>query len=289
MNTNIILLQIRKDIRHFRWLLIGWFGLIALQIVTGTMDLWISNYLVYKVVSMVFIPLAPLLQTIFLAIFVCLLIQDEPQVGSSAFWFTRPISRLELVSAKGLFMVVFFLVPVLLVELLLMACHGTAPYHIILAVPEILLEQVSIIVPCWILAAITSRFTFFVLAGISAMAFNWIIGFIVSISKWVMLNTFDIGDISLYQCAGVIVSLLFAAAGTGVIIYQYLTRKTRYSVVFALVLLVSIPAITYGWKWNFLKSKTAPVDKIMVNPDKISIQPDLSSIYTSDNYMPQLF
>lgn len=289
MNTNIVLLQIRKDIRHFRWLLMGWFGLIALQIVAGTMDLWVSNYLVYKVVAMVFIPLAPLLQTTLLAIFVCLLIQDEPQVGSTAFWFTRPISRLELISAKGLFMGLFFLVPALLVELLLLACHGTAPYHIILAVPEIILEQFSIIVPCWILAAVTSRFAFFVLAGIGAMAFNGVIAFIISMSKWVTLKTFDIEDLSLYQCAGIITSLLVAAAGIGIIIYQYLARKTRYTVVFALILLISMPAITYGWKWNFLKSKIAPVDKTMVNPDNISLQPDLNSFYTSDDYRPQLF
>jgi len=288
VNTNIILLQIRKDIRHFHWLLMGWAGLMVLQLAAGTMDLWINNYLVYKVVSMVFIPLAPLMQTIFLAIFVCLLIQDEPLVGSTAFWFTRPISRLELASAKALFMCVFFLFPILLVELLLLTCHGAALGHIILAVPEIILGQFSIIVSCWILAAVTSRFAFFVLAGIGALAFNVIISSIVSMLKLVAFKTFDIEDIALYQCAGVVLSLLIAVAGIGIIIHQYLTRKTRYSVVFALILLISIPAITYGWKWDFLKSKIAPVDKAIVNPDNVGIQAD-SNTYASDDYSSQLF
>lgn len=285
---NMVLHLIWKDIRHFRWLLVGWAGLIALQLFAGTTDLWINNYLVYKVVSLFSSAFVPLLQTIYLAVFICLLIQDEPQIGTTAFWFTRPISRLELFSAKALFMFLLFLIPSLLAELLLLACHGTALYHVTLAIPEIILERLAVIVPCWILTAITPSFAIFALAGIGAIAFNGIISFVVGLLKLATFMTPDISTISLYQSAGVVVYLLIIIAGTGIIIYQYLTRKTRSSLVFAVILLLSMPAITYSWRWNFLKSKALPVNEKILNLGNISIQAD-SNIYASDDYKLQLF
>ena len=95
----------RKDVRHLRWLLVGWFLLVALQ--TGLMAsgaaAWNNDAALQMALQMLGW-LVPFLKWILLIVLIPLLIQDEPLTGHTAFWFTRPIGRADLLKSKALFL-----------------------------------------------------------------------------------------------------------------------------------------------------------------------------------------
>src|SRR6202000_1816827 len=79
--------------------------------------------------------LTPFLELLFLAVFVPFIIQEEPLVGTTAFWQTRPLSRLQLLRSKLLFILAVFVLPPLVVKTGVLAANGIAPRDIALAIP----------------------------------------------------------------------------------------------------------------------------------------------------------
>src|SRR5258706_13828580 len=64
-----------------------------------------GNDLFLQMMFRVLTTLVPLLQTILLLVMVPLLLHEEPLVGTTAFWFTRPIDGRVLFKSKMLFIV----------------------------------------------------------------------------------------------------------------------------------------------------------------------------------------
>src|SRR5437867_12711605 len=116
MNHTIHVFQ--KDFRHLKWLLVGWLGLLGLEWLTFGLgltslvrDTRLFQYLGYSW------NLISLLSFLLMTLTIARLVHSDPQVGTTAFWMTRPISRSSLLVEKLLFLGLFLIVLPIALEL----------------------------------------------------------------------------------------------------------------------------------------------------------------------------
>ena len=120
---NMVLHVVRKDLRHLRFYLAGWFGLVILRtsvIGYGPLDSSIWDFSSFNYYEL----LAWFPQICLLLIMIARLVQDDSLVGSTAFWLGRPITGKQLLFGKSLFLALFVILPLFVVELLLLGFHG---------------------------------------------------------------------------------------------------------------------------------------------------------------------
>lgn len=106
---------VRKDLRQFRWPIVGWTGLIGAKLLigfillsSGIVDLRAFEWLGLLAQGLSALEYSGL-------VLVIMVVQADPLTGSNAFWLGRPISGARLLRAKLLVLgVVFLVLPVLL-------------------------------------------------------------------------------------------------------------------------------------------------------------------------------
>jgi hypothetical protein len=200
--------------------------------------------------------LVPFFQTILLLVMVPLLIQEEPLVGTTAFWFTRPIDGRMLFTSKMLFVVAIFILPPLLTEMAILTIHGASVRKLALAVPEILLEDGKFFAYVIILSSLTQTFARYALLGASFfMAFYVVVIIGVSILWYVDLPAFLKVGGGADDSAYVVSAIFIITIAVMILVDQYRTRDTRRTWIrVGLGILVSL-AINYYWPWAFLHHK----------------------------------
>jgi hypothetical protein len=109
------------------------------------------------------------------------LVQGDRLVGTTAFWLTRPVRRLDLVVAKiGTAVAALVAVPILLDALVVLA-SGVAWADVAVATGEGALMRLAIVLPAMALASVTADLGGFVISGVGALfvtialdaAFQW--------------------------------------------------------------------------------------------------------------------
>jgi hypothetical protein len=92
-------------------------------------------------------------------------VHDETPAGDRQFWLTRPYSRLSIVAAKALFVLVFLTLPLVAADCVILSAKGFAPLAL---APAMLWRQCAIaavlLVPPFAFAALTRDLRQFVLA-----------------------------------------------------------------------------------------------------------------------------
>lgn len=276
----------RKDVRHLRWLLVGWFLLVALQ--TGLMAsgaaAWNNDAALQMALQMLGW-LVPFLKWILLIVLIPLLIQDEPLTGHTAFWFTRPIGRADLLKSKALFLVLLVVLPPAAAEFATLAAHGIGPADLSVALPEILWDAALSLLPVVALAAITGTFARFAVTGVSIYASLMVLGF-----AWQMYRMFTdmegmvagMSDPSLQLSKHVVGGLLGLLLLGFTIVWQYLTRRTAVAVA-ALGLYAALTvAVNQAWSWDFM---AAPGPAPTVAGEPVVREVRLGSMHSSDASM----
>jgi hypothetical protein len=218
-----------------------------------------------------------------------LIIHSDSVVGTTAFWYTRPISRQGLLITKATLIFLFIIIIRLVTELIVLASQGANLRQILLATPEILIENLAFVIPFLILAAITPKFSRYALVGVIVFAsiivvsILWTVSYII-ISKYYpdISNSIFNGDkyknASLVASIDLIQNILVIIAGSSIIAYQFLTRKTVRTVLFTIIgFLITIGAGPF-WRIDFLK-QPEPV-KTTAN----KTEPNLSVAFDS-NYI----
>ncbi len=257
---NLILHHFRKDLRSQRILLGVWFFLVLLQFAIAVWTPRPGDLLMlglYSGASM----FLPLLSSLILVVLVPQLVLQEPLVGTSAFWMTRPLSRGELLQAKGFFVLLLLLLPLLAQSAVLLA-NGADLREIALGGAEKLMADLSWIVLLMALAVFTASFGRFAIViavyllatGAVAAGLYWFRLF--HDPEWA-LNSMS--KLSLTYSQGVVDSLLTIALGSGVVVHQYLTRNTRRSLALGVAAYLLTLVSFHLWPWDFLKP--APLAK----------------------------
>lgn len=248
--------QFRKDCFRLRVPIALWLSLILLRAALITPGLAEPGEdAAMQILHRIFTTLVPFLQNILLVVMMPLLVHEEPLVGTTAFWFTRPIDGRLLLRSKMLFIAVIFILPPLATELGLLAVHGASARQLALAGPEILLEDLNFVSYVVVLAALTLTFARYALLGSSIFIGYYLVGIVVSLLQvYVDMPSFlrgaenpSLGD-SRYV-ASTVALIAFAAI---ILAYQYRSRDTRGAWFGVGGALSAVFIIGYFWPWDFL-------------------------------------
>jgi ABC-type transport system involved in multi-copper enzyme maturation permease subunit len=257
---NIVTHILKKDIRRERVLLAVWLLLLVLQFVLIGSSINPGDLLmqaVYRVLSV----LVPLFQALVLIVVIPHMIQEEPLVGTTAFWFTRPISRGTLLKSKTLFALLVLALPPLVAEIIVLAANGATGHDLCLAAPEIVMEQLAFIVCVAILAVITPNFGRFAVLGAVVLVAMILLLYGVQLSRLYFRPERYIDPatrFSLTKSRGVAGEVLMIVVAGTLIAHQYLTRKTTRTIAGAVIGVALVLTAQSFWPWDFLKPKPLP-------------------------------
>jgi hypothetical protein len=253
---NLIRHQFCKDCFHLRVPVTLWLLLVLVRaalITPGIAEP--GNDLFLQMMFRILTTLVPLLQTILLLVLVPLLLHEEPLVGTTAFWFTRPIDGGALFKSKMLFVVGLLIVPPLLTEVVVLAVHGAAALQVALAVPEILLEDGKFLVYVVVLAALTQTFARYALLGASFVIGFYLLFIVGAALAWY----FDFpeflkpaGGVNRADSAYVVSVLFFITIAVVILIDQYRTRDSQRAWIRVGVAFLVYLALGYYWPREFL-------------------------------------
>ena len=276
---------IRKDLRHVGILFAVWGFLLLVQgalIGSGFNTSDMTWQIIYTVLAMGI----PMLQALVIIILVPILIQDEPLAGDRAFWLTRPISRSTLLTAKTAFIALFLVAPPLVVEILIFAANGILAGDIARAIPQVLYLSLTLIIPIAALATLTPSFAKFALWLVVTWVTGAVVGGILQIGRFIS-NPDAILEIAqnttLLVSAGIVAGICTIVGGLVVIIHQYLTRKTRLSVlIFAATYLLSMSLPAF-WTYDFLKEPEPPANAQDFPSDTVTVSLKPNFVSSSDS------
>ncbi len=271
---------LKTDIKRSRFLLGAWVLLIAAQCPLAGWNVNPGDMAmkgVYVTISL----LIPLFQVLMLVVIVPHVVQEEPLVGTTAFWYTRPISRPILLKEKALFGALLVGLP-LVVEVCVLAANGVAARDLGLAVPEILLEQFVAVASIATLAALTPSFGKFAIAGVVILFAAILVSTTVSLvglyhGPAAILSKMN--DFALMKSRTIANSLVLSVGAGAILVSQYLTRRTGRSVALAVIVVALSVATANFWPWAFLRREPEAAAEVKFDPAALSL-----SLVSSNSY-----
>jgi hypothetical protein len=254
---------LKRDLRRAWWLYLVWFliyaaeGLFALSTPPSFGGFWATG----TARQLIFFPVLHLL---ILAILVPQLVHEDSLVGSTAFWLTRPVSRLSLLLAKTAGLGLIVLIPVA-IDTAVLFRFGLSPGGLGLAALGILAHQCSFVSPIAAIAALTPNFRWYGAAAV---------GMAVGIGVVLVITARGIGgsvtldpyaNVALSSARGVVDESLLILGGGLVFAHQYLSRRTRRSAALAASIAGVFILVAGYWPWSFgrvapIQSEHAPFD-----------------------------
>ena len=256
--------QFKKDFRQtwVVWALWLFFVLLQFGLALLSLPADFYNQLSYVHYVAPIIPLIPGIHALLLFVLVPSLVMLDPPVGTTAPWLTRPISPMTVLGSKLLSLAILVLFP-MLGDCAILAAHHVVVRDILFAGIEIVLRESHAVAIAMALAVICPSFARFVITGVLLLAVShfaepfWPIvlsyctaALPVSIQKAFTFS--HDGPSFLSESQAVLDYLLCFAIGLSIIIFQYLTRRTRVSVGFFTLGILLFSLLPRIWTWDFL-------------------------------------
>ena len=221
----VVLHLLAKDITRLRVPLLVWAALFVLQFTSvwpgaGTADPRLQLILVIST------NLVPLLQTLMLVVIVPLLVHEDPVVGSTAFWVTRPISGRLLLAGKTLFALLFLIIPPLMIDLAGLVARGGSGQDFVFALGTMALGRVKFFALLFTLAALTQTFSRFALTGAVLVVSYATAGLLALVIGLYATRESGVASIAFLGASGTLADLTTIGFAAAVVVNQYLTRKT---------------------------------------------------------------
>jgi hypothetical protein len=266
-------LVVTKDLRRLRGVLWLWFLALAVTSVAGAFVSVLADQPGWKMLAQTLWMLQPLAQMVLVALLVPLLLHEDPLVDARAFWLTRPISRRTLLAAKAVFLALVVVLPALVGELLAMVCNGLSARQLLCATPEILLAMLSKVCVLGALAALTRNFGQFAIALVSYLFAYGVLSFGIGIWLSTTLATHSDGETTMMetgylQTQALVGWLSLSVVGSALMVWQFLTRRTRPAIVAGVAGLVAMMVVKGLCAFNaFDGPRSNPAEK----PDNLSV------------------
>jgi len=276
------------DLRYLRHYLGLWLGLVVLQaFLIGYYDQLPGLFpfpgsRVLDVVMPGLVWVVAVLKICLLAVLVAQMVQKDSTVGSTAFWLSRPVSRVRLLAGKSLFLASSVVLPTLFVEAVLLLVCGVTAYDTLRSFPQMLFLTLLALAPLMMLAAVTTSLARMFLLGVLFFPGLPLLGFLLWFAlsrvshrpfRLSFLPDFGAGDLG-----APLVLLSTAVIVTGC---QYLTRRTLVS----RVLLVSGVALSLlflgSWireAWTATGREGTSVDPGILDSAKIGARIEQDSL-----------
>jgi hypothetical protein len=265
----------KKDLNRLKIIFLAWalliFAQLALGIGSGRL---MAEYLQFQVLLPMCSKLIGILQGMMVIVIVPLIIQTDSIVGTTAFWFTRPISKKGLLVTKSCLVLILLVLIPLIAELCVLTSQGATARQLFLAVPEIIIEKIAFIIPFVILAALTPKFSRYALVGIIVFVTFIVVAIVWSILS-VILSHYKVITALKYSCpntskylfsyksgslkisSNVVQDIYIILLGSALITYQFLTRHTAKTLKWLIVAFLIMICFTKMWNLDFLKENSA--------------------------------
>ena len=269
--------QLKKDLLRTRFLVGLWlficllrFGLVGAN-ANPADSVWQATF---ALLSM----LTSILGMILVLILVPLIIQQEPLVGTTAFWLTRPISRRTLLAEKSLILLGLILLPLFIQTIVLLA-NGVTAHDAALSIPESIIGQASWFLTVSMLAVLTPSFGRFIIACAIYFVFEFLCLFVFQVTR-MFINPMAFINVppSLTASRGLIAAVILIGFGISVVLCQYLYRRYWLAVALTVAALLSSNIASQYWPLNFLKPAPQYVHDPVFQP--AGITPKLASNVT---------
>jgi hypothetical protein len=272
---------LKKDLRRSHLLLGFWLFLVAVQYAVMAASLNPAHHAAQVAFGLTS-GAGPIVQSLVLAVLVALLVQEEPLAGTTGFWLTRPMPRSSVLRTKAIFGLVLLALPVL-AEVTVYLLGGITPHDILLAVPEIVLEQLQVMLPAALLAAVTPNFARFAVVGaVAGVALYLVTLGAQALPNYISPEGIDPNQFSptLWRSRTITSDLLIALGLGGALIHQYFTRRTARTVAIGAVTELGAVAIGLLWTWNYFPPLPKPAASLQLEPNQIHLQ--LEDSYVQD-------
>ena len=289
---------IGKDLRDLRLLLplAGWWTVSVLQpLLISVSPRLPSSPPAIEMMSGVFLGgLAWLLAALDLGLLVLIvsqLAQRDSTVGTTAFWLSRPISGARLLAGKSLFLLLAVILPTVVVQFLMLLFNGVTLYDAVRSAPQIVVLQVLVLSALMMLACLTQNLSRMLFLGVVATVGLAIVQYTLRIS--LLRNGWDgshevsalIGlslvrndwDRSLEDSAAIGLSLFFLVVFVAVVCQQYLSRRTKRSLILASSVFPGMILFMTLWPWDFWPAE-APVSRAILDPEQVTARVEVDSL-----------
>jgi hypothetical protein len=229
------------------------------------------------------------LQGLMMIVIIPFIIQDDSVVGTTAFWYTRPVSKKGLLLSKSLVMLTVLDLPLLAAELFVLGANGASGYHLSLAIPEVVIEKLAYIIPFVILASVTPKFSRYALVGIIMFAIVVVVMILISVAGMIFPVLRQFGNSEIYKIASLKASHTVAKhlyeiiLGVIIISYQFMTKRTVRTVMLVVGTYLLMWIGTFFWNIDFLK-ETAVVESSAIKVEGVSIDFDPQYLTVSDEF-----
>ena len=267
---------VRKDLRHLRLYLAGWLGLVILMRIVIEIEPHLRSE--FQILLLIVTPLLPIATFFLLALIVSRLMQNDSPVGSTGFWLSLPVSGGRLLVSKTLFLVSTLILPVLVVEALVFLSHGVTGHDLLRSLPQILFWQLLAIAILVIPASLTRNLPRLVLLGfLFLVASVGSLGTILlAVSRYRHVHGF-FPPLSLQTSSWIAFCLLFLVVAVGVVGHQFMTRRTKISMVFVFLGMFVCCLSWAVWTWDFVAVERR-WDKGIFDPEEVTARIDEQSL-----------
>ena len=235
---SLICHNFKKDVRQLRLVVGLWLLAIVVHATLGAIVPSTTGHPVLWIIYQLMALAMPMLQFVLMVVIIPMVIQHDPLVDTRAFWLTRPISRPALLAGKLLFLGVVIILPVVLGEMVVLAGSGLDQRHVLLAVPEVLLEVTASTCVIGVLAAFTSNFARFAITGVCYLVGWAIVSFVIGLLLDPILKhsanypDMSTGALLSSKLSGWVVTSLL---GGLILVLQYVARPKKATMVLAIV------------------------------------------------------
>ncbi len=271
--------QITKDARLLWWLAAAWLLLVALfQVLMFRMAFVPSDLRLVDPVARALAAARSLIQAVIVALFAVLavgVVQADPAIGTTAFWFTRPISVRLLLAAKFLFTGVLLVLVPIAADVVALLAAGLRPGDALATIPASLLVQLAWLLPVMALAAVTLNIAQFVFATLLE-AILFVVSLMVLRAYGSRLPFGPLPSRAPLNFPYVVLALALAVLGAVVVVYAYRARALVRAAAVMTISCAALPALVLLWPlglaWPHPPRISSPT-RVVMSAGSMSLNP----------------
>lgn len=175
------------------------------------------------------------------------LVLEEPIVGTTGFWKTRPIPPMRLLLAKAIALALLFvLAPAIALAPAWLWC-GFSAGELLAAARDMMIRQGAVTVVAAAIAALSPSLRHFLLSSLGLAVVHTICGAYVVTAHWVEPLSFGVR-----QSRTVLIQYSIVPFMAAILLYQFLTRNTRRGWALIAAGLVLTLVIRIAWPWDIM-------------------------------------
>ena len=255
----------RKDLRRLRWLLaLGLAALVARTLLVVNSAAAVDSVATGLLMQQMWGTLA-VVELLLMAVIGARLVHEEPLVGLTPFWLTRPYGVGNLLGAKLLVAAAFLIALPVIADLVTTSRFDAGPRALAATAATAALGYGSWMLLLMLLATLTPSLGTFVLTIVGVVA-------AASMLMATLLGVAEIRsamrtEIPTYTPPGapdatrsVVMIATYVCATFAVIVYQYRHRRWRRAAALAIVGLAATVVVPMLWPWSFARGEQIPPD-----------------------------